>query len=80
MKLSEKTTAQLHSELKLTKAVTVALVIVLTLLFLVNLYGLLTKEDNSTFITLMIIPFALSPIVFINLSTMKKIKKELTSR
>lgn len=80
MKLSEKTTAQLHSELKLTKAVTVALVIVLTLLFLVNLYGLLTKEDNSTFITLMIIPFALSPIVFINLSTMKKIKKELASR
>lgn len=80
MKLNEKTTAQLQSELKLLKAITIALIVVLTLLFLICIYGLLFKENNTTFFSLIIIPFALSPIVLVNMSTMKKVKKELASR
>ena len=80
MDLKEKTSEKLIAELKGIKIITGALIGVLGLLFVICLYGLFTKEDNSTFIALIVIPLALSAIIPLNFVNMKKIKKELESR
>lgn len=80
MDIKEKTTVQLKRELKDIPMITGALIGVLGLLFIICVYGLITKEDNSTFMALIIIPFALSAIIPLNYGNMKKIKKELESR
>ena len=80
MKLKEKTSETLIGELNVFKAITVALIFVMLLLIGVCIYGLLTKENNTVFFTLLIIPLALIPILLINAGNMKKIKAELESR
>ena len=80
MELKEKTTEKLEGELKGLKIVNGALIGVLGLLFLVCIYGLLTKEDNGVFSALIVVPIALSAILPLNLGNIKKIKAELESR
>lgn len=80
MDLKNKATEKLNTELKGVKIITGTLISVLILLFIICIYGLIVKENNSTFISLMIIPFALSPIILLNLRSIQKIKKELELR
>ncbi|WP_296316778.1 redox-active disulfide protein 2 [Winogradskyella sp. UBA3174] len=76
MDLIDKTTEKLKAKLESFKMITGVLIGVLSLLFIVCVYGLLTKEDNSTFLALIIMPFALSAIIPLNFVNIKKIKKE----
>ena len=80
MELKDKTKEKLTAELQGLKIVNGALIAVLSLLFIVCVYGLLTKEDNSTFVALIVVPMALSAIIPMNYGNIKKIKKELDLR
>ena len=80
MKLREKTTERLEKELKSLKIVNGALIGMLSVLFIVCIYGLLKKEDNGVFTALIVVPIALSSVIPINFGNMKKIKSELESR
>ncbi len=42
--------------------------------------GISLALQKTNFVSSIVIPFSLLPIVFLNLSTLKKIKKELNSR
>jgi hypothetical protein len=75
-----KPTEKLETQLTALKIVTYSLLGTLFALLAICIYGMIVKPDNSTFISLAVIPFALSPILFLNFSTMSKIKKELKSR
>lgn len=78
--LKNKPTQKLESELKTVKAITGALIGVLFVLFAVNLYGLLSKDNNAAFIAGMVVAISLSTILPLQFSTMKKIKTELKLR
>lgn len=80
MKISEKTTEKLEEELKGLKIITGALLGVLVVLFIVCIYGLLRKDDNGIFSSLIVVPIALSTILPLNYGNIKKIKAELESR
>ena len=80
MDLKEKTTKQLNNELKGVKMTNGALIGILSVLFILCVFGLFTKEDNSVFRTLIIVPLALSAIIPMNFSNMKRIKKEIQLR
>ena len=55
MNLAEKTSEKLQGELKVMKVITRALIGVLGALFLFCVYGLLTNEDNTFFISILLI-------------------------
>jgi hypothetical protein len=78
--LKNKTSEKLESELKGIKMITGALIGVLTLLFAVNLYGLIWKDNTGAFMGGMIVAISLSAIIPIQFSNMKKIKTELNAR
>ena len=80
MDLKDKSTEKLIWELKGLKIINGALIGVLSLLFIVCVFGLITKEDNSTFRALIAVPLALSVIIPLNYGNMKKIKTELDLR
>ncbi len=80
MALKNKTTEKLNTELKALKIITGALIGVLSLLFVICVYGLIVKEDSSTFTSLIVVPLALSAIIPLNYGNIKKIKKELELR
>lgn len=80
MKLEDKSTEKLEGELKGLKIINGTLIGVLGLLFVVCIYGLLTKNDNGVFTSLIVVPIALSAIIPLNFGNMKKIKNELESR
>ncbi|TPN86900.1 hypothetical protein [Aquimarina algicola] len=78
--LKNKTTEKLESELKRLKTIIGALIGVLILLFAVTIYGLLTKENKSTFIALIAVAISCSAILPMQFNNMKKIKTELNIR
>ena len=78
--IKAKSTEKLKSDLTGIKIITGALVIILALLFVVNLYGLFSKDNKSAFIAGIIVALALSAILPSQFSSMKKIKKELELR
>ena len=80
MNLKEKTIKQLEAELKGLKILNVALIVVMGLLFIICIHGLLTKDNNRVFGSIIIIPLASSAIIPINYGNIKKIKAELESR
>ncbi|PIB25176.1 hypothetical protein BFP77_14840 [Maribacter sp. 4U21] len=80
MKFKEKTTEKLESELKLLKMSTGILTGILLVLFIICIFGLLTKENNRVFISMIVVPIALSAILPSQFSNMKKIKSELEFR
>ncbi len=78
--MKNKTTEQLQSNIIINKAIAIALVIVLTLLTAISIYGLIAKEDTSTFIALLAVvctSWGFLPIPFMSI---KKIKSELKLR
>ncbi|TXE15724.1 hypothetical protein ES731_15045 [Psychroflexus gondwanensis] len=78
--LKDKPTEKLKTELSVIKMITGALIGILALLFAVNLYGLIWRENNSAFIAGMFVAFSLSAILPMQFSNMKKIKTELKIR
>jgi Na+(H+)/acetate symporter ActP len=78
--LQSKTIKQLNSNLSALQAITIALVVVLTLLMLISIYGYVTKENKSTFIATFALAIALSAALPIQFISMKKIKTELKLR
>ncbi|OSY88763.1 hypothetical protein WH52_03575 [Tenacibaculum holothuriorum] len=80
MTLKEKTTENLENKLKLLKISTGFLAGVSSILFIICLYNLLTREDNSIFRSLIIVPSVLFTIIPIYYGNIKKIKNELNSR
>ncbi|MBA6314247.1 hypothetical protein [Cellulophaga baltica] len=80
MNFAEKTSEKLQGELKVMKVITRALIGVLGALFLFCVYGLLTNEDNTFFISMIVVPIALGAIIPLNYAEMKKIKTQLESQ
>ncbi|WP_299121400.1 hypothetical protein [uncultured Winogradskyella sp.] len=78
--IDNKTTEKLEGQLKGIKIITGALIGVLTMLLIVSVYGLVTKENNATFIALIAVAISCSGILPSQFINMKKIKTELNSR
>lgn len=78
--LKNKTSEKLQSELQVIKLITVAIIVVLFFLVGTCIYGLLTKDNSATFISLLVVAFSMSLIIPVNYMNMTKIKKELKSR
>ncbi|WP_299671472.1 hypothetical protein [uncultured Polaribacter sp.] len=77
---NDKTTAQLQSNLYLLKAITIALSIVIILLLSITIYGMVTKENNGTFVALFGVAISCGAILPLQFMNMKNIKAELASR
>jgi len=75
-----KTTEQLKASLGMLKGITIVLAVVVGLLIAVNIYGLLTKEDNSTFIALFAVAISCGGMILLQMINMKKIKAEIAAR
>lgn len=76
MPLTELSTEQLVKNKKTIGAATAALAGLLLPLFILSLYKWMTKGFTS----LVVVPLALLPIVFVNLKKLKEIQKELEMR
>lgn len=75
-----KSTEKLKGELKALQVVAWALAIILFFLFTLTIYGLVVKENKSTFIALLVVAFSCSAMLPFQVILMKKIKKELKLR
>lgn len=75
-----KSTDKLKAELKSLQIVAGALAIVLLFLYALTIYGLVAKENKSTFIALLVVAFSCTAIMPIQMIMMNKIKKELKLR
>lgn len=75
-KFSEMTTEELIKNQKTLKTVNSIFAVVLLMLFALNVYIVLRKGFSA----MNVVPVALLPILFLNLSNLKEIKKELDSR
>lgn len=75
-KFNEMSTEELLKNEKSLKTVTYIFAVILTFLFIINIYIALHKGFSAT----QVIPLALLPILILNLNTLKEIKKELKSR
>lgn len=78
--LKSKATKKLEEELKTINTITGALIGVLTVLLTVSIYGLITKENNTTFIALIVVAISCSAILPSQFSSIKKVKTELRLR
>lgn len=76
MPITELNTEQLIKNKKTIGAATAVLTGLLIVLLTLSIYNWITKG----FTGLIIIPFALSPIVFVNFKRIKEIKRELKAR
>lgn len=79
-RLKRKSTERLKSELNGVRLITVTLAIILTVLFTVNVYGLLSKENNVAFIAGSVIGILLCAILPSQFIAIKRIKSELKLR
>ena len=78
--VSSKSTEELTVELKKNKSVSGTLAGVLLLLFGVTIYGLLMKEEKTTFIALIAVGISCSVILSQQINNIRKIKAELAKR
>ena len=78
--LKNKTTLQLQSSLKVNKTIAIALVIVLTLLTAISIYGLIAKDNISTFIALFAVACTSWSFLPLPFNSIKEIKTELKLR
>lgn len=76
----DKSNEKLTSELKGLQIITGALIGIVSLLFIITLYGLLTKDNNKVFIPLMVVAISSGMMIPINFRNMNKIKKEIERR
>lgn len=79
-KFKAASTSKLTNQLKAIRAITLALIFVLLALVLLCVYGLIYKDNNSTFWALLGVALALSPIIVINRARIQKIKTDLKTR
>ena len=75
--LKEWSVEELLKQQKTIKLVTGMLIGMLSALFILGVFLSLQK---TSFVSFIVIPFALLPIVFLNLTTLKKVKEELYAR
>ena len=75
-----KSTKELEGSLKAMKIISTALIVVISLLLTVTIYGLLFKDNNATFLPLLVVGLSCGGILPMQLASMKKIKKEINSR
>ncbi len=75
-----KTTVQLQSKLNVNKITAIALVIVLTILTAISIYGLIAKDNISTFVPLFAVVCTGWGILPLPFYLMKEIKNELKLR
>jgi hypothetical protein len=73
-------TEQLQTNLRMNKAISISLIIVLSLFMAFTIYGLIAKEDTSTFIALFAIACTSWSFLPLQFEVVKKIKTELNSR
>ena len=78
--LKDKTIEQLQSNLRVNKVIAIALVIVFTLFTATTIYGLIAKENTSTFIALFAVACTCWSFLPIPFYIIKKIKTELKLR
>ena len=78
--LKNKTTVQLQSRLNINKTIAIALIIVLTLLTAISIYGLIAKDNISTFIALFAVACTSWSFLPLPFNSMKEIKTELKLR
>ncbi|MFY9242081.1 MAG: hypothetical protein WAO74_03545 [Polaribacter sp.] len=78
--LKNKSSKELEGSLKATKVISTALLVVVTLLISITIFGLIFKDNNSTFLPLLVVGISCSAILPLQFATMKKIKTELKSR
>lgn len=78
--LQSKSSKELESTLKATKVISTALLVVITLLISISIFGLIFKDNNPTFLPLLVVGISCSAILPLQFSTMEKIKTELKSR
>jgi len=79
MKIQEMSSEALLKRKKTTEVVTATLAGLLTLLLIAALFLCFNKE-SSVGIPLLIVPLALSPILYINFNDVKVVKRELQAR
>lgn len=77
---STKTTAQLRSNLNLITVIIVALLIVISFLIGISIYGITTREDSNSFIGILIVGISCLGTVPLQYIIRGAIKKELKSR
>jgi hypothetical protein len=75
-----KTTGHLKASLRAIKMITIALISVITLLLSMAIYGMVTKEDTGTSISLFVVGVSCGGILPLQFMLMKRIKSELASR
>lgn len=78
--LKNKTTEQLQSKLSVNKAVSIALVIVLTLFTAFSIYGLIAKDNIPTYIAFFAIACTSWSFLPLPFNSIKEIKSELELR
>ena len=78
--LKNETTEKLQSDLKKIRAVVGPLIGIIIVLVSICIYGLITKENNSTFIALLAVGISVSSMIPVQYGKMKKIKTELAYR
>ena len=78
--LKNKTIEQLQSNLNVSKTIATVSVIVLTLLTALSIYGLIAKENTSTFIALFAVACSSWSFIALPFMFIKNIKTELKLR
>jgi hypothetical protein len=78
--LKKKEIEKLERQFTAIKIITGALIGVLTLLFIVSIYGLIVKENNSIFMALIVVAISLCAVLPLLFVTMKNIKNKLNMR
>ncbi|MHB0753957.1 hypothetical protein [Polaribacter sp. M15] len=75
-----KTPKELEDTLKILKILAISLSLVIFLLFSICIYGVITKENNTTFIALFVVGVSCGAMLPLQISSMNKIKSEIKSR
>lgn len=78
--LSNKTSNQLRSNLNLITVIIVALLIVISFLIGISIYGITTKEDSNSFIGTLVVGISCLGTVPLQFIIRRAIKKELKLR
>jgi len=78
--LKNKSINELKSKLWINKIVSFSFVVVLSLLCVFSIYGLVVKEDTSTFIALFAVACSCWSFLPIPFNSLKKVKTELKLR
>ena len=78
--MKNRTTEQLRSRLNVNQSISIALIILLTLLTVFSIYGLIAKDNVQTFIALFAVACTSWSFIYFPLDAIKEIKSELKLR